>query len=175
MRQIHIYIVSRHLATRGITKYSAHPPPHISSSEEIITASLVATLPNSEQIIHPSLKNTYTKSTPKHIHHHYFSSVTLTHTTLIISSTAPTDEPHCHPWIGKPRRSECTAGQMDGEAGWWTTSGKIVLPPLVRIMGVGRQQQQNTVIKMRIIIIIIHFYSSSIQYPVQIDCVTMAS
>ena len=33
-------------------------------------------------------------------------------------------------------------GQMDGEAGWWTTSGNIGLPPLARAMGVGRQQQQ---------------------------------
>ena len=41
----------------------------------------------------------------------------------------------------RPRRSECTAGQMDGEAGWWTTSGNIGLPPLARVMGVGRQQQ----------------------------------
>ena len=30
---------------------------------------------------------------------------------------------------------------MDGEAGWWTTSGNIGLPPLARAMGVGRQQQ----------------------------------
>ena len=29
---------------------------------------------------------------------------------------------------------------MDGEAGWWTTSGNIRLPPLARVMGVGRQQ-----------------------------------
>ena len=29
---------------------------------------------------------------------------------------------------------------MDGEAGWWTTSGNIGLPPLARAMGVGRQQ-----------------------------------
>ena len=31
---------------------------------------------------------------------------------------------------------------MDGEAGWWTTSENIGLPPLARFMGVGRQQQQ---------------------------------
>ena len=31
---------------------------------------------------------------------------------------------------------------MDGEAGWWTTSGNIGLPPLATVMGVGRQQQQ---------------------------------
>ena len=29
---------------------------------------------------------------------------------------------------------------MDGEAGWWTTIGNIGLPPLARVMGVGRQQ-----------------------------------
>ena len=28
---------------------------------------------------------------------------------------------------------------MDGEAGWWTTSGNMGLPPLARVMGVGRQ------------------------------------
>ena len=35
----------------------------------------------------------------KHIHHHYAPSVTLTYTTPIISSTAPTYAPHCYPWI----------------------------------------------------------------------------
>ena len=42
--------------------------------------------------------------------------------------------------MDRPRRSDWTAGQMDGEAGWWTTSGNIGLPPLARAMGVGRQQ-----------------------------------
>ena len=37
---------------------------------------------------------------------------------------------------------EYTAGQMDREAGWWTTSRKVGLPPLARVMGVGRQLQQ---------------------------------
>ena len=32
---------------------------------------------------------------------------------------------------------------MDGEAGWWSTSGNIGLPPLARVMGVGRQQQHG--------------------------------
>ena len=44
-------------------------------------------------------------------------------------------------FVDRPRRSDCTAGQMDGEAGWWTTCGNIGLPPLARVMGVGRQQQ----------------------------------
>ena len=34
---------------------------------------------------------------------------------------------------------------MDGEAGWWTTSGNIGLPPLARAMGVGRQQQHDLI------------------------------
>ena len=33
---------------------------------------------------------------------------------------------------------------MDGEAGWWTTNGKIGLPPLARAKGVGRQQQPTS-------------------------------
>ena len=45
-------------------------------------------------------------------------------------------------FVDRPCRSDCTAGQMDGEAGWWTTRENIGLPPLARVMGVGRQQQQ---------------------------------
>ena len=37
---------------------------------------------------------------------------------------------------------------MDGEAGWWTTCGNIGLPPLARVMGVGRQQQQQVTLKV---------------------------
>ena len=36
MRHIHTSIVSRHLATRGNNKILLTPPPHISSSEEIL-------------------------------------------------------------------------------------------------------------------------------------------
>ena len=36
--------------------------------------------------------------------------------------------PHTH-HVFRPRHSDSTAGQMDGEAGWWTTSGKFVPPP----------------------------------------------
>ena len=38
MRHIHPSIVSRHLATRGNNKILRTPPPHISSSEEILPA-----------------------------------------------------------------------------------------------------------------------------------------
>ena len=43
-------------------------------------------------------------------------------------------------FVDRPRRSDGTAGQMDGEAGWWTTSGNIGLPPLAMVMGVVGQQ-----------------------------------
>ena len=94
MRHIHTSIVSRHLATRGNNKILRTPLPHTSSSEERLPASLVAPLPNPEQTNLLSSNHTYTKSTPKHIHHHYAPSVTSTHTTHIISSTAPTYAPH---------------------------------------------------------------------------------
>ena len=97
MRHIHTSIVSRHLATRGNNKILRTSPPHISSSEERLPASLVALVPNSKQTNLPSSNHTYTKSTSKHIHHHYALSVTSAHTTHIISSTAPTSAPHCHP------------------------------------------------------------------------------
>ena len=87
MHHIHTSIVSRHLATRGNNKILRTPPPHISSSEEILPRLTVI---------------------PK--------------------------------FVDRPRQSASTAGQMDREAGWWTTSEKIRLPPLARVMGVGRQQ-----------------------------------
>ena len=99
MRHMHTSIVSMHLATSGNNKIRRTPPPHISSSEKILPFSLVAPLHISEQINYPSSNHINTKSTPNHIHHHYVPSVTLTHTTHIISSTAPTYAPHCHPWI----------------------------------------------------------------------------
>ena len=33
-----------------------------------------------------------------------------------------------HGFVDRPRRGDCTAGQMDEESGWWTTSEKIGLP-----------------------------------------------
>ena len=44
---------------------------------------------------------------------------TPTPTTHIISSTVLTYAPHCHPgFVDRPRRSDGTDGQMDGESGW---------------------------------------------------------
>ena len=43
--------------------------------------------------------------------------------------------------MDRPHWSDGTAGQMDGEAGWLTTIGKIGLYPLARVKRVGRQQK----------------------------------
>ena len=135
MRHMHISIVSRHLATRGNSKIlRTHFHHTLAALKKYFPSSLVAGLLNSGQINQPSSKYTYTKSKSKHIHHHYAPSVTLTHTTHIISSTAPTYAPHCHPgFVDRPHQSECTAGQMDEEAGCWTSSRKISLPPLAMV------------------------------------------
>ena len=80
--------------------------------------SLAAPLPNSEQINLPSSNHTYTTSTPNHIHHHYAPSVTITHTTHIISSTAPTYALHSHPCICGWTPQEWLHCWPDGRRGW---------------------------------------------------------
>ena len=129
MRHIHTSIVSRHLVKRGNNKIRRTPSPHISSAEERFSRPTRRTLAQLRTNNLPSSNHTYTKSTPKHIHHHYAPSVTSTHMTHIISLL----HPHTHHivtpgFVDRSHRSDCTAGQMDGEAGWWTTSGNIRLP-----------------------------------------------
>ena len=127
-----------YLATRGNKKILRTPPPHISSSEDILPRLTRCTLAQLRTNKSPSSNHIYTKSTPNHTHHYCAPSVTLTHTSSLQLL------PHTHHiitpgFVNRPRRSDCTAGQMDGEAGWWTTNGNIGLPPLARVMGVGRQ------------------------------------
>ena len=99
MCHVHTSIVSWHLPTRGNNKILRTPPPHIRAMKRYFPASLVAHLPNSEQINLLSSNHTYTKLTPNHIHHHYAPSATPTHMIHTISSTAPTYTPYCNPWI----------------------------------------------------------------------------
>ena len=45
--------------------------------------------------------------------------------------------PHTHHivtpgFVDRHRQCDGTAGQVEGKAGWWTTSGKIGFPPLSR-------------------------------------------
>ena len=116
----HIYtsVVSRHPDTRGKNTILRISPPHISRSEEIHPDPLVAPLPNSEQIDHPFSNHTYTKSTPNHIHQHY---APLQHSHIPHTSSLRL-HPHTHHivtpgFVDRPRRSDCTVGPMDGEAG----------------------------------------------------------
>ena len=128
MRHIHTSVVSKHLATRDNNKIMRAHPPHISSSEEILprltrrtlnklrtnkSPILKSYLHKVDAILHPSplcpLCNSHTHDT-----HYLFYS-----THYIVT-----------PGFGcRPRQSDCTAGQMDGEASWWTTGGNIDSPP----------------------------------------------
>ena len=129
MRHIHTSIVSMHLATRGNNKILRTPPPHISSSEEILPRLARRTLVQLRTINLPSSNHTYTKSTPKHIHYHYVPSVTLTHTTHIISSTAPTLALHCHPWICGQTLPEWLHCWIDRRRSWLVDHKREYLPP----------------------------------------------
>ena len=120
-----------YIAQGSITKYCAHLHHTLAAMKRHL---LVAPLPNSEQINHPFSNHTYTMSTLTHIHHHYASFVTHTHTLSLQL------HPHRHHvvtpgFMDKPRQCDETTVQMDGEAGWWTWSGKIGLPPLARVKG----------------------------------------
>ena len=81
----------KHLAIRGHIKKYAHLNHTLSALKRYFHASLVAPLPNSEQINPPSSNHTYTKSTPNHIHY-YSPSVTDTPDTnhLFICINIPT-------------------------------------------------------------------------------------
>ena len=90
---VYIHLLSLDIQPQeGITEYCAHLHHLLAALKRYVAASR---LPNSEQII--TLPQVI--FTQSHIHHHYAPSVTLAHTTYIISSTEPTYAPHCHPWI----------------------------------------------------------------------------
>ena len=92
IHHIHTSIVSRHLATRGNNKIMCTPPPHISSSEEILrrlTRSSLAQLGTNKS---PFFKSYLHKVVAKS-HHHYAPFVTLTYTISLQL------HPHCHPWF----------------------------------------------------------------------------
>ena len=123
MRHIYISIVSRHLATLGNDKLLRAPPAHISRYEETLPHLTRRTLAHISINKSPFVKS-YLHKVDANSHPSPF--LIIKHTTHIISSTAPTYAPHRHHWIcGQTRWSDGTAGQMDVEAGWWTSSGKI--------------------------------------------------
>ena len=139
MRHIHTSIVSRHLATRGNNKILRTPPPHTSSSEEILPRLTRRTLAQLRTNKSPFLKS-YLHKVDAKTHPSPLCPLCNIHTHDDTSSLQL--HPHTHHivapgFVDRPRRSDCTAGQMDGEAGWWTTSGNIGLPPTSKGHGSG--------------------------------------
>ena len=139
MCHIQTSIVSMHLSARGNNKILRTPPPHNSSSEEILPRLTRRTLAQLRTNKSPFLKSYLHKVDAKthpsplcplcniHTHdtHHLFN---CTHIRTTLSPPG---------FVDRPRRSDSTAGQMDGEAGWWTTSGNIGLPPTSKGHGSG--------------------------------------
>ena len=151
MRHIHTSIVSKHLATRGNNKILRTPPSHSSSSEARLPGLTRRTLAQLRTNTFPFLKS-YLHKVDAKTHPSPLCPLCNIHTHDTRHTSSLQLHPHTHhivtPGIvDRARRSYCTAGQMDGEAGWWTTSGNIGLPPLTRVMGVGRQQQQQVTFK----------------------------
>ena len=98
MRHIHTCIVSRHLATRGNNKILRTPPPHTSSSEEKLPRLTRRTLAQLRTNKSPFLKS-YLRKVDAKTHPSPLCPLCKvhTHTTHIISLTAPTYSPHFHP------------------------------------------------------------------------------
>ena len=101
MRHIHTSIVYRHLVTRGNNKILRAPPPHISSSEEILTRCTLAELrTNKSPFLKSYLHKVDAKSQPSplcplcntHTHdtHHLFNG---THIRTILSPLDMWTEP----------------------------------------------------------------------------------
>ena len=120
MRHIHTSIVSKHLATRGNNKIRYTPQPHISRSEELLprlTRRTLAQLKTNKSSYRKSyLRKVDVKSHPSPI-------FPLRNTR---NASSHQQHPHTHHIftlgvVDRPRRSGCTDGQMDGEAGSWTT------------------------------------------------------
>ena len=140
MRHIHASIVSRHLATRGNNKILRTPPPYISSSNEILPRLTRRTLVQLRTNKSPFLKSCLHKIDAKS-HQSPLCSLcnTHTHNTHHLQLHSHTHHIVTPGFVHRHHRSDCTVGQMYGEAGWWTTRRNIGLLPLARIIGVGRQ------------------------------------
>ena len=116
MRHIHTSIVSRHLATRGKNKILCTPPLHIISSEEILPRLTRRTLAQHRTNKSPFLKSYLHKGDAKSHSSPLCPLCNTRHTSSLQLHR------HMHHivtpgFVDRPRRSDCTAGQMDGEVG----------------------------------------------------------
>ena len=111
-----------HIATRGNNKILRTPPPHISSSEEILSRLTRRTLAQQRTNKSPFLKS-YLHKVHAKSHPSPLCPLCNTQHTLSLQQL----HPHTHHvvtpgFVDRPHWSYGSAGQMDGEAGWWTTS-----------------------------------------------------
>ena len=118
MSHIHTSIISRHLASKGNNKLLRTPPPHISSSEQILHRLTRPTIAQLRTTNLPFSDHTYIKSTPNNIPHHYAPYTTPTHTTDSIYSTASTYAPLCHQIILGQAPLEWLSSWLDGDMRW---------------------------------------------------------
>ena len=145
MRHIHTSIVSRHLATRGNNKILRTPPPHTSSSEEILPRLTRRTLAQLRTNKSPFLKSYLHKADAKthpspicplcniHTHdtHHLFNC------THIRTTLSPLDL-----WTDPAGVTALLTRWTEKLAGG-PQAGTSDSPPLARVMGVGRQQHTH--------------------------------
>ena len=118
MCHIHTSIVSRHLATRGNNKILCTPPQHTSSSEERLPRLSRRTLAHLRTNKSPFLKS-YLHKVDAKTHPLPLSPSVTPHTRHTSSLQL---HPHTHHivtpvFVDRPCQSDCTAGQMDREAG----------------------------------------------------------
>ena len=144
MRHIHTSIVSRHLATRCNNKILRTHPPHIGSSEERLPRIIRRTLAQLRTNKSPFLKSYSHKVDAKthpsplcplcniHTHNtHYLFNYTHIRATL-----SPLDL-----WTDPAGVTAMLARWTEKLAGG-PQAGTADSPPLARVMGVGKQQQQ---------------------------------
>ena len=143
MRHIHTSIVSKQLATRVNNTILRTPTPHISSSEEMLSRLTYFTLAqlrtNKSPFLKSSSQSILTQSRRQNTSITTMSPLSHSHTNHHFNCTHIVT----HEIVDRPRRSHCTAVQVDREDSWWSTRWKIGLPPLAKVMGVGRQQHNS--------------------------------
>ena len=102
------------------------PPPHINSSEDILSHITPHTLVQHRTNKQPFLISYLYKVDAK-LHHHYIPFVTLTQHTSFLQLHLSTHYVVTSGFVDRLRWGNGYAGQMDGEAGWWTASGEMGL------------------------------------------------
>ena len=167
MRHKHTFIVSMHLATRGNSKILHTPPPHIISSEERPPRLTCRTLAQLGTYKSPFLKSYLHKvdakshpsplcplcNTHTHDTHHLFNC------THIRTTLSPLDL-----WTDPAGVTALLARWTEKLAGGPQAGISDSTPPPLA-MGVGRQQQHNSLFLIIYVLLVVFLYSAGIQSP----------